>query len=77
MNTVVQPDAAGGNKKRKTYEQRYAGPSRARKVRLRRGALNELVNQPEDVLYEVQSSVDLSVLILNYLILRYFVIWNH
>jgi hypothetical protein len=60
-NTLAQPGGTSGSiNKRKTYDQRYVGvaePPRAKKVRLKRGALDEFVNQPGDVMYEVRTNV--------------------
>lgn len=57
-NTLAQPDGTLGSNKRNTYDQRYVivgEQPRAKKVRLKRGALDDLVSQPEDVMYEVGS----------------------
>jgi hypothetical protein len=59
-NTLAQPDGTPGSNKRKTYDQRYVivgEQPRVKKVRLKRGALDDLVNQPGDVMYEVRSSL--------------------
>jgi len=59
-STLAQPDSTSGSNKRNTYDQRYVTVGeqpRAKKARLKRGALGELVNQPEDVMYEVGSSL--------------------
>ena len=60
MYTRAQPSGTFGNNKRKAYDQEYVGVDkqpRVKKIRLKRGALDELVNQPGDVLYEVRTSL--------------------
>ena len=58
-STLAQPDGTPGSNKRKTYDQRYVivgeQPRAIKKGRLKRGALDDLVNQPGDVIYEVRS----------------------
>jgi hypothetical protein len=61
-NTRPQPwpgGTSGGNNKRETYDQKYVGVDEqppVKKVRLKRGALDGLVNQPGDVMYEVRTN---------------------
>jgi len=68
MNNITNT-LDNSSKKRKTYDLSCVGgfaQPRAKKVRTKRGALNELVNQPGDVMYEVRSSmVYVNVLTLN------------